>query len=261
MKKVLLSAAVVLASVAVMGQSLVSKKGEPILPQALDYALGFDAVPLFNSLKFNDANATIATASPIAPLTFFGKRFDSENSACRYTLMLGANTNKTTTLVNELDAGVATGDLVEDESTTRNFDIMLGFGREFRRGNTRIQGYWGLEGLVGLNTGRTKVEYGNDRDDLADGNYFTEQIDGTTFSVAARGFMGAEYFFAPKFSIGLEYGITAMLQTQGYGETTSFDVNAGDASSEDTVDSGNKNTGFGVNTGVANGRVVVLMHF
>ncbi len=261
MKKVLLSAAVVLASVAVMGQSLVSKKGEPILPQALDYAVGFDAVPLFNSLKFNAPNATVGTASPIAPLTFYGKRFDSENAACRYTLMLSANSNKTTQLVDELDQGAATGDLVENELVDRNFGVMLGFGREYRRGNTRIQGYWGLEGFVGINTSRSTIEYGNDRDDLADGTYISEQRNGTAFNLAGRGFMGVEYFFAPKFSVALEYGITAQLTTSGFGETTSFDVAAGDAGSEETVDSGNKTTNFGVNTGVRNGRIAVMMHF
>ncbi|MGB0167484.1 MAG: outer membrane beta-barrel protein, partial [Luteibaculum sp.] len=270
----LLSAAVVLTSVAVMGQSLVSKKGEPILPQALDYALGFDAVPVFDILKFN-SNDKIGAKSPVAPLTFFAKRFDSENAACRFTLMLNANTNKITSLTPELDNGNAVGtDQVEDIERTRNFDLMLGFGREFRRGNTRIQGYWGIEGFAGLSTSRSEFEYGNDRDDLAvKDDYVVESIAGTTFRLAARGFMGAEYFFAPKFSVSLEYGITALLNITGQGEETTFDVTSdgtnNTASREETLDSGSKGTAFGVNTGVGNAsgimgnaaRVGIFMHF
>ena len=261
MKKVLLSAAIALTSVAVMGQSLVSKKGEPILPQSLDYAIGFDAVPLFNALKFNNGN-TISAASPISEFTFFGKRFDSENSACRFTLMLSTNTAKETNLTPSLDAGAPDGgDMVEDVTKFNNFGIMLGFGNEFRRGNTRIQGYWGAESFAGISTAKNKFEYGNDRDDLADGDYNVEVREGTNFRLTARGFMGVEYFVAPKFSIGLEYGIAASLAFQGQGEATTFTVEAGDAGSEQTNNVGSKSTAFGVNTDVAGGRVVALFHF
>lgn len=256
MKKVLLSAAIALTSVAVMGQSLVSKKGEPILPQSLDYALGFDAVPLFNALKFNNNN-TIAAASPISQFTFFGKRFDSENSACRFTLMFSANTGRTEQfLSNSADA---------DETRSRNFDIMLGFGHEFRRGNTRIQGYWGVEGLTGISTGRTETEYANPVG-LDAGDYNTDLRLGTVFTLAARGFMGIEYFFAPKMSLGLEYGLAASLNVEGFGEAETFTVSEDQAGNKSvtengTSDIGRKATTFGLNTGLAGGRVVAMFHF
>ncbi|TXC82051.1 outer membrane beta-barrel protein [Luteibaculum oceani] len=252
MKKVLLSAAIALTSVAVMGQSLVSKKGEPILPQSLDYAVGFDAVPLFNSLKFNDASATIGAASPVSQFTFFGKRFDSENSACRFTVMLSANTSKTEDYRSSTEN--------PDEFTNRNFDLMVGFGHEFRRGNTRVQGYWGVEGLAGIGTSRSEADYA-DRDGLTDGTYDTDVRQGTEFTLAARGFMGVEYFFAPKMSLGLEYGLTAALSTQGFGEAESFDVAGGTATNNDTRDIGTKSTSFGLNTNLSGGRVVMMFHF
>src|SRR5690606_21841534 len=43
----------------------------------------------------------------------------------------------------------------------------------------------------------------------------TEIEGATTFLIGARGFIGVEYFFTPKISIGGEFGYTLGFQTEG----------------------------------------------
>jgi len=61
------------------------------------------------------------------------------------------------------------------------------------RGKTRLQGYYGAE--VGLGFGSGKVTVSG-----------TETETPSTLGVNARAFVGAQYFFAPKMSVGTEYG-------------------------------------------------------
>lgn len=261
MKRILFSVlSVAMVASAVNAQSIVSKKGENYLPEAGDYAIGFDAVPVFNILKFNDANAKIGAASVNNMYTFYGKKFESANEACRFGLTLGLNSNSQKIETDELDNGVASGDMVEDKAKQSNFMLNLSIGHEYRRGNTRLQGVWGYEGFAGISTSKDSYEFGNDNGDLADGTYTLETRSGTSFNVGLRGFIGAEYFVAPKLSVAVEYGLGLGLAYTGRGEQTTLDVTAGDAD-ESTNDFGNKNTNFGINTDVTGGAVKVLFHF
>jgi len=46
MKKIILSAALATAMISANAQDMMSKKGTPILPEAKDWSIGFDAAPL-----------------------------------------------------------------------------------------------------------------------------------------------------------------------------------------------------------------------
>jgi len=265
MKKTILAVAAVAVSLAGFSQDLMSKKGEAILPEAGDYAIGFDAVPLFNALKFNSADAKIG-----ADYTNYGilvKRFTDAKNAWRFGANLGLSSSVVKQDVDKLDAGVVDGDnTVENRTSTTEFNVTLSAGKEMRRGNTRVQGYYGYEGLVSMGSKRVNTEFGNDFDDMNDGDYTTSDRSGVRFGVGARAFFGVEYFFAPKMSLNLEYGLGAMFSTTGRGEQHITHVAAGDSNSE-VVEGGSRTNTFNLSTDRANvaglqqGSVRLLFHF
>lgn len=118
--------------------------------------------------------------------------------------------------------------------------IVLGGGYEKRRGHGRLQGSYGGEILFAFDEGSTeKFTYGNALTQNTDvfnpnvdpenptyttnwgNNYYNNQIEevagidegrllerktGPAFGIGVRGFIGVEYFFVPKMSIGGEFG-------------------------------------------------------
>lgn len=263
MKKVLLLAAAVATSALVFGQELVSKKGEAYLPQEGDYALGFDAVPLFNVLKFNSA-ATIGTAGPsdIGAVAIFGKKFHSATEACRFGVILQTGSNRTVTDVQDASS-TDPDDQVEDVVRNSSFNLTLVAGKEYRRGTTRVQGLWGAEAFVSLGSNRTKTMLGNDIDDLDPVAFDGTVIDarsGFNFGVGGRAFIGVEYFVAPKLSVALEAGLGIALNFQPKGKTTTLE-NDGTELEEVENDGSVKGSGVNLGTGYSGGSVKVMFHF
>ena len=264
MKKVLLLAAAVATSALVFGQELVSKKGEAYLPQEGDYALGFDAVPLFNVLKFNNAN-TIGSAGPseYGAISVFGKKFHSATEACRFGLILNTGSSRTVTEVADLSSGAGADDRVDNVVRNSNFNLTLVAGKEFRRGSTRVQGLWGAEGMVSIGSNRTKTTLGNDLADLdnvaLDGTVIDTKS-GLAFGVGARAFIGVEYFVAPKLSVALEAGLGLALNFQPKGKVTTLEDD-GTTLVEEENDGTVKGSNVTLGTGYSGGAVKVMFHF
>lgn len=129
-----------------------------------------------------------------------------------------------------------------DQKKSTDRYIVLGVGMEKRRGKTRLQGVYGAEAFIFGGSTKEKYKYANDLTQVADdaGTTFNENLDAdnTTYSsdwgsnvssaltgytnvdaarvlkrktngeigVGVRAFIGAEYFIAPKISIGGEFG-------------------------------------------------------
>lgn len=276
MKKTILAVAAVAVSLAGFSQDLMSKKGEAILPEAGDYALGFDAVPLFNAIKFNDANARIAAGYPNQYFGALVKRFSDAKTAWRFGVRLGLTNTLFKEDVSEFNNGNEdASNTVENRISSTGFDATLSIGQEFRRGNTRVQGYWGYEGLVSLRANRVDIEYGNDLGDLSDqnpyvgtnpsygsntDNYLNQSRSGVGFGIGARGFIGVEYFVAPKISINAEYGLAATFNTSGRGEQDITTVNGGDTN-DDTIEGSSRTNTFNLATDISQGAVRVIFHF
>ena len=253
--------AVAVLGTAVNAQTVVSKKGENYLPEAGDHAVGFDAVPFFNALKINDNSDKIFAGSIDNNFTIFGKAFHSANEACRFSLGLGLNTQNIKTDVPELDDnGMENGNFVENEQISRNTRIGISAGKEYRRGNTRVQGLWGAEAFALISSSSDEFTYGNDRGVLGNGTVL-ESREGTSFDIGVRAFVGAEFFIAPKLSLGVEYGIGLGLMTQAKGETTALIADEDGDLFEQTMDTGSKSTAFGLNTDVTSGAVKLMFHF
>lgn len=264
MKKLILSAlALAFATTAVTAQGLVSKKGEAYLPEAGDYALSIDAVPFLQLMNFN--NGSSVQAAPVM-YTLQGKKFESATKACRYGVSVGLSNSANFNMVSELEDGAATGsnDLVEDRNVVRNTALFLSAGQELRKGNTRVQGTIGADAFIGFTNRVEENEFGNDENDLADGTYILEDKSGLGFSIGARAFVGAEYFIAPKVSLGFEVGLALSLQTQAAGEQTVLEVDRTGGSvdtDENTIDGTSSSRTFGLQNNLTGGMISLNFHF
>jgi hypothetical protein len=230
MKKITLAAAILL-SIAAAAQP-VSKKGEPFLPEAGDWAVGIDAVPFLDYFgNFFNQNGNSAPTAEFTNSNFAitGKYFKSADLAYRASARFGILADNQKAFVPEFST-TPTNTTVEDKYS-RNFNnLYVSLGLEKRKGNTRIQGFYGAEAGIGFGTEKHTFEYGNgitpqntspvrsefvlefqnDPTEITNvdelGAYMTEYKKGTTFRLGARAFVGAEIFLFPKWSLGFEYG-------------------------------------------------------
>ena len=267
-KKVLLIAAIFTAGLTFAQDGLTSKKGVPILPEAGDYAIGFDAGNVINyagNLMNAGNNAgQVDRLNLMQTNTIYGKKFIDANKAYRGMLRLGFGSETDRSFVDDLSSGAAANAMVENEVKTSSFDITLGGGIEMRQGKGRLQGVYGPMAMISLGTNKVENTFGNS---LKDQNAFdgtttrtTENKQGSTFTFAVGGFAGVEYFFAPKMSVGAEIAWTIAIDSEGDGEDTDevYSV-ADDTTSSETSETGGKSS-FGFDTR-PNGMISLNFHF
>ena len=202
MKKIILTAAAVFAFSFANAQDLTSKKGEPFLPEAGDWGISFNADNLFkyvgNAFSGDDETNVIGAVenSNGAGGSFTGKKFKTANQADRYTVGFQLSNNSATNV-----AGAKTVDT--------DLNLEVGIGKEWRRGKTRLQGFYGYDLIAGLDlinsTKTTPVS----------GPSSTVKNSGVGFNVGAQGFLGAEYFIFPKIAIGAQYTYGVNIDIKG----------------------------------------------
>jgi len=261
MKKTLIMVAVAFVGTNVFAQDLTSKKGEPILPEAGDWAIGIDANPFLNYA----GNFFGKTTSNSAPSFNFlngvqvitGKYFKEAQTAYRGSLRIGLISETNRQMVSDRSVvsnttyplPVAT---VENEWKQSTTAVGLSAGIEKRKGKTRLQGFYGGEVGVYMQSTKDKFTYGNKLnpdpaapqpvyvsviDDQfgganntsltppiqavdATGARVVERKNGTSFSLGVRGFVGVEYFILPKISLGGEFGWGIGVGMNGKSTTT-----------------------------------------
>lgn len=291
MKKTVLFIALAFGMSNAFAQDLTSKKGEPMLPEANDWAISLDADPIFQYIgnAFSGATAT-NTAPTVGWLngnqTIIGKKFIDEKTAYRILVRVGYTSSSTKAMI--ADASVTTPAvypaapaMVEDKMSATNTNIAIGAGKEWRRGKTRLQGYYGADAMLWISSNSTKYKYGNalsasstnpvlassttttswtdqngnanlSTDSYGNGARTTKYKSGMGFGLGIRGFIGAEYFIFPKIAVGAEYGWGLGFQTQGKATTSTESVGtpAGGTSqvvgTTDTKTSGSSK--FGIDT-------------
>lgn len=206
---------------------LTSKKnGIPILPQKGNWAFGLDASPFFNYLGnfFNNStyNNSPYFRSALSPsLTF--KYMKSNHMAYRFRFTLN---NTSQDGQNEVTDVLNPNRKVIDKKTYTTTDILFGFGMEKRRGNGRLQGIYGVEGFIGILSNKSDYSYGNQITPTnpvvpltfwnsngvnvayptIESKRLLKSASGTGARFGATGFVGFEYFFLPKISVGGELG-------------------------------------------------------
>lgn len=294
-KSTLFIAALALGATTAFAQDLTSKKGETILPEAGDWAIGVDATPMLNyfgnMLNGNTSNTPFGWNYTNGNGMITGKMFTSETSAYRAMLRIGFNSGSATQEIMDATATAPTfpalPTMKEDKMKTSSRFIGLGAGIEMRRGKTRLQGYYGGMAMIWMSGGKDTYEYGNTLTTTssaagistnwgsninpsttygANARVLSEKS-GSTFGVGVRGFIGAEYFILPKLSIGGEFGWGFGFASTGMGETE-YEAVAGAPATVGTVTetSGSKSSGLYIDTdndafGLAPASVLIHFHF
>jgi hypothetical protein len=271
MRKLLILAFLIpgLNMMAQMNPVLKNRRGIAILPQQKDWCIGFGANPVFNyfgnmfnaSTSNNGLNASFAAPNKM----IFAKYMKTNEMAYRVSFRLGFTNDVTTFNVKDMTPGAATDAVVTDKQKRNNSFIGLGFGIEKRKGTaTRIQGFYGVEGLISYSSGdNINYEYGNGLEKLDTGLIRVKKLKSSSlFSIGCRGFAGVEYFIAPKFSIGAELGYGPSIGFRSASEQTTeqYDFWSTTTTSEVTVLSP-KSTVFTLDTDNYNGIVKLLFYF
>lgn len=289
MKKKMLFVAAIFAASTTFGQ-FTSKNGHEVLPEEGDIALGFDAVPVLNFglNMINIMNNTGQQAQNPGYVSGYsniivGKYFLASDMAVRGRL--GINTmSETNTMFydNPTDVvnGVATPGEVSDVMKSSSADWFVGAGVEFRRGHNRLQGYYGGELMLLFGNNKTNNTYGYEYSQLLEDNFVIAAGDSRTidsksgyFGLGLRGFAGVEYFFAPKISVGAEFGWGLGMASSGRGETTTQSWDLAPSATANSVitetnpgNSSFKMSGFGVDDGMGaflapSGALMMHFHF
>lgn len=251
---------------------LTSKKGIPILPQKGDWAIGIDARPFAN---FFNSNSNVGF-NFINDNTFFGKKFINNNTAYRARVRIGFNQ------FNNEFYSMEDGQIIPDPNVTvtdkqniNTMDITVGFGIEKRKGYGRLQGFYGAEVFVTVETQNENYTYGNDfsmtnpnptshnfgHNIPGAGGRYSYIEDGITFGGGIRGFLGVEYFFAPKISVGGEFGWGPGFgfTSEGKKKCKSWDIQNNSLKTETEKIAGSN--GWGFDNGNLGGVVYFMFHF
>lgn len=214
----LLVAAFITSSIFAQDEVLTSKNGEHYLPEAGEWAISINASPFLsyfgNFIGGNGLNVA-PTFNFLKNQSITGKYFIDAQSAYRAGVRLGFSNDATTTKVPSLTTA---GAQVDNKRIDTGSDIGLTFGKEWRKGKTRLQGFYGAEAGVDLSSIASKYTYGNSITSINAGPRAKEDKFGTTFGIGVRGFIGAEYFALPKVAIGGEFGWGVGFQSTGEGE-------------------------------------------
>lgn len=206
-------------------EPLTGKKGQLILPEAGDIGLGVNMIPFFNwfgNSFNNNSNNLYASSNKFFNVfgnsVIMGKYMLSEKTAVRVHFGFNLSSVAQHQYVRDNSSNDPM-DMVLDSRKSDNGHYTLALGYEMRRGKGRIQGYYGVDLIFRLQQSSNIYSYGNGYSDanVVPTSYNwganingTERVltDGgnTTFGVGLRGFVGVEYFVAPKLSLGVEFG-------------------------------------------------------
>ena len=217
-------------------------------------------------------------------MTIYGKMFKDESTAYRAKLRIGFGSNTTSNIFDTSNTTL-TGE-VTDEMKSSYFNLTIGGGIEKRRGNTRIQGFYGGEVLISIGSSSTEYTYGDNSKgsttggDLYQAEYTTDFVtgatttggerdlkmsNGSTMQIGLRGFAGVEWFVSPKVSVAAEYGWGLAMTSQGDGEldTEEYAISTGDT--DESLIQRKHTTGgtsaFGIDTDNNGGVITIFFHF
>lgn len=199
-------------------QEFKSKKGENYLPETGDWAISFNANGVFkylgNTFNGNLDNQAPSLSSPEGN-SFVGKKFITDKSAYRVVVDLGYYSTKQPILDTSDNKIVTFG--------VTTFNLNLGVGKEWRKGKTRLQGLYGIDGLLTMQSGSQKKTIKD-----ATTNAFIESAElevSPFYGVRIQGFVGGEYFIFPKFSLGAQYTYGVGFNTGGNQKFTTIEAN------------------------------------
>ena len=245
MKKLFLIISLASAVAFANAQDMTSKKGVPILPEVKDWSIGFGAsnlIDYFGHLLSNGGNSSSNLVAQ-QDMTIVGLMVKDETTSFRAKFRLGFGSKSWDGFSNQSGSTSSPPATVTDTKKNSNMHIGLGAGIQKNRGKGRLRGIYGAEFGFMIGSNKDTYTYGNSINStytnpashnfgalLTDGS--TNNVDstgtfratademGSTFDINLNGFIGAEYFFAPKMSLSAEYGWGLTLGSTGEGKTT-----------------------------------------
>ncbi len=279
MKKVLLTVALLSSIGFANAQDMMSKRGTPILPEAKDWSIGFNAMPVleyFGNVASGSVGRNTAGIGYQTPWTIVGKMMKDENTAYRVKVRIGFGSSSNDFFTDDETSTTTPKAQVTDTKKSSSMNITLGGGIQKYRGKGRLKGYYGAEAAIMLGSSKDTYSYGNALNstnadasqnshdfggNIANTDRITEDKSGSTFGFGIRGFIGAEYFFAPKMSVGAEYGWGISLNSTGEGNTTteSWDATATAVKSTSVKSAGSST--FNIDVDNLEGALVLSLYF
>ena len=221
-------------------EQIQNKNGKDIMPVKGEFAIGLgtnlSAISGFvgNIFGFTGDNSLDSTylANPVfKTAAIFGKYMTSDNTAIRASFHIKGSDhlekfNTFDDLVNSPDS------LVKDSKRENTSEHHVSLGLEWRRGSSRLRGFYGGDAILSWSNAHNHYNYGNaiTATNVAptssvgfwhpDHGRVTEERSGSTFGIGVRGFVGVEYFIAPKICIGTEFGWSAMMSNTSKSKTS-----------------------------------------
>jgi hypothetical protein len=238
--------------------SFKSSKGEEFLPKAGDWAIGFNIDTHFGNRNNNDQFIDFQNKSALTNVgTMVFKKFTTDNKAYRITanLKLGRGSNSLTTKSSSTET-------IDSNATATGFDLTAGLGKEWRRGKTRLQGFYGADVSINLNSVTKKYVKSTDTtagNTTTNATTETVQKGGFGFGFGLNGFLGAEYFLIPKMSLGVQYNYGLNVTVLGKSNDTTTTTATGLPTTSVSTD-GPSQTGFGIG-GVGLASLNLTLHF
>ncbi len=225
---------------------------------------------IFNGTVNNNASFQFANGSN----AIYFKYFVADKGALRVAFRYGNNTftdNEYIIKDQDIPDPFVT---VTDVRVSNTCNSVLGIGYEMRRGKGRVQGFYG--GMLNIGTSNTDVDYtyGNAIEalnanpsstnfggNLVNGGRMLTSASGRTMTYGVNAFIGAEYFFAPKLSIGGEFtwGLNMNKAADGTFDVESWDFANGAQKIDEYESAGDKSSSF--DTGNVGGAIFLLFHF
>jgi len=258
------------------GVNMLSKRGEFILPEAGNIGLSIDALPIVNYFG-NAANGNAFNSGSFNFVdgmnTIVGKYMLDESSRVRVKFRYGKGRKKEVEYITKDSLPVSDPMVkVEDIEKTYYSNLTFAIGYEKTRGKGRVQGFYGGEFLIQSLRVHSNYEYGNqitsdfstptttDFGTNKNGNKRVLETKGmNTFAFGLRGFIGVEYFFTPKISIGGEFGWGPGIAKTSDGTQTEEYWDGLNVKTEETKVAGG--SAWAIDTDNANGGVFLSFYF
>jgi len=213
------------ASVEVQDDASNERNPREYFPTAGDFSIGFDSSPFLNYLG-NMFNGTTNNSLNLGDNTLHFRYHITDNTAARLSLRINTMKEVDKHYVDD-EAAQAQDPLsraqVEDRRTvlTHNYEVKAGY--LMFRGENRLRGFFGGDIFFGYGKERSDFNYGNQMTEVnpapesvvnwnsgatANQNMrVLEYNSGSEINLGLGAFVGAEYYFAPKISLGAELGL------------------------------------------------------
>ncbi len=257
---------------------LKSKKGKVILPEKHTCALGISGNSFFNYLGnlFSNSGNNRLNLDLVGNNTLYGKYFVSKRNAIRMRFYLNLNSaNYENKIPYDLDPSGR--EIVTDKLDQMSTNYTIASGYERRHDCGRLQVFGGAELLLSRSYTTNKYSYGNKFSttnpnpttslfNSTGGNYsrisnrVLNSNNDSGFGYGLRTFIGLEYFFLPKISVGGEFGISGIMYTNG--------INSSNTEFWDFLSKQTSQRYFGANnnrssiaTDNLSGQIILLIYF